>query len=419
VFNWMEEARRFTPDLKVHVHAGAERSTDDDFAGHHLVITTYGTLRRDVEALSRLTFSRLILDEAQAIKNPSSATAKAARCLRAPRRLALSGTPIENHMGELVSLFDFLNPGMFAGLAKIRQVLSARTPEGHAVELVRRAVRPFVLRRSKTQVATDLPARTEQTLLVELDPDHRARYDELLAHYRASLAAKIARLGRSETNTHVLEALLRLRQAACHPGLLDTGRAGESSAKLDLLIAKLVELGAEGHRALVFSQFTSLLAIVRRRLESEQIEYEYLDGQTNDRMARVERFQGESGPGVFLLSLKAGGVGLNLTAADYVFILDPWWNPAAEAQAIDRTHRIGQSRPVMAYRILAKNTVEERVAELQERKRELVRGIIGDGDIGGLTREDLDLLLGLSEALAAAPRPRPRAQGAATSAGAG
>jgi SNF2 family DNA or RNA helicase len=274
---------------------------------------------------------------------------------------------------------------------------------------VRRAVRPFILRRTKAEVAPELPARTEQTLLVELDPEHRTLYDELFEHYRASLRQKLSQLGPQKSTPHVFEALLRLRQAACHPGLLDPSRRGEASAKVDVLVDKLSELGQEGHKALVFSQFTSLLAIVRARLDGAGIAYEYLDGQTRDRKRRIDRFQGESGASVFLLSLKAGGVGLNLTAADYVFILDPWWNPAAEAQAIDRTHRIGQTRSIMAYRILSANTVEERVRELQDRKRELVSAILGnDGELGAsLTREDLDLLLGLDDAQ---PAARPRRQ---------
>lgn len=406
VFNWVEEARRFAPKLRVHTHFGVGRSAEDGFAGQDLVITTYGTLRRDVGVLGKIEFERVILDEAQMIKNAGSATAKAARCLRARQRLALSGTPIENHLGEIVSLFDFLNPGMFAGLGRLQKAAGGRVPDADARELLRRAVRPFILRRTKSDVAPELPERTEQTLVVELDPDHRALYDELLGHFRTSVRAKVAELGTQQTNTHVLEALLRLRQAACHPGLLDAARRRESSAKLDLLLDKLSEVVDEGHKALVFSQFTSLLDIVRTRLRDAKIDHEYLDGQTRDRKARVDRFQSQDGPSVFLLSLKAGGVGLNLTAADYVFILDPWWNPAAEAQAIDRTHRIGQTRRIMAYRLLSANTVEERVAELQERKRELVSAIIGDGgDLAGrLTREDLDLLLGLNEPAAATAR---------------
>jgi SNF2 family DNA or RNA helicase len=245
-------------------------------------------------------------------------------------------------------------------------------------------------------VAKDLPERIEQTLFVELEKDERAHYDELLRHYRASIGKKVKEVGAQRSTPHVLEALLRLRQAACHPGLIDRSRDHESSAKVELLLEQLRSVRAEGHQALVFSQFTSLLSIVRRRLDEEGLRYEYLDGKTTDRAERVQRFQTDPSLGIFLISLKAGGVGLNLTAADYVFILDPWWNPAAEAQAIDRAHRIGQARTVIAYRLLSRNTVEERVAELQEQKRDLVDALIGDQALGAkLTREDLEGLLQL------------------------
>jgi SNF2 family DNA or RNA helicase len=257
-------------------------------------------------------------------------------------------------------------------------------------------VKPFVLRRTKAQVAPDLPERVEQTLYVELGAEERRAYDELRNHYRATLQKKTAELGPEHSAPHVLAALLRLRQAACHAGLLDPKRTDEPSAKLEVLLAHLEQVVAGGHKALVFSQFTSLLAIVRQRLNERGIVHEYLDGKTRDRKARVQRFQTDPTCTAFLVSLKAGGVGLNLTAADYVFILDPWWNPAAEAQAIDRAHRIGQTKRVVAYRLLARDTVEEKVEELQHKKRSLVQAVLGDtAAFGGkLSREDLELLLG-------------------------
>jgi SNF2 family DNA or RNA helicase len=260
-----------------------------------------------------------------------------------------------------------------------------------------------VLRRSKQEVAKDLPARSEQTLFVELDPDERMRYQELLRFYQASIK-KQGLADPSRSTPQVLEALLRLRQAACHPGLLDRKRAGERSSKIELLLEQLRGVVQEGHKALVFSQFTSLLAILRERLNEQQIAFEYLDGKTKDRQACVARFQSDPALSVFLISLKAGGVGLNLTAADYVFILDPWWNPAVEAQAIDRAHRIGQTRPVIAYRLLARNTVEERVAQLQDQKRQLIAAVMGDEGAfaGKLTRDDLESLLDLGGFEAAA-----------------
>jgi SNF2 family DNA or RNA helicase len=258
-----------------------------------------------------------------------------------------------------------------------------------------RALRPFVLRRTKTQVAPELLAKTEQTLLCELDGAQRKLYDELRDHCRRSLAARVARLGWAKSKIHVLEALLRLRQAACHPGLLAPYRAKDESAKFEALLPRLEELREEGHKALVFSQFTSLLALLRERLDAKRWSYEYLDGATADREARVARFQSDPDCPLFLISLKAGGFGLNLTAAEYVFLLDPWWNRAVEAQAIDRTHRIGQTRAVFAYRLIAKETVEERIVELQARKRELADALLG-GDqapLADLSREDLELLL--------------------------
>jgi SNF2 family DNA or RNA helicase len=271
----------------------------------------------------------------------------------------------------------------------------ARNPGEDARRLLAQALRPFILRRTKQQVARELPEKTEQTIFCELEGPQRKHYDELRKHYRESLLSRVQQQGMGKSKMHVLEALLRLRQAACHPGLLDAARIHEPSAKLDVLMDQLAELREEGHKALVFSQFTSLLSIVRGRLDAEEIRYEYLDGSTRDRQARVDAFQNDPGCGLFLISLKAGGLGLNLTAAEYVFLLDPWWNPAVEAQAVDRAHRIGQTRPVFAYRLIARDTVEEKVLELQKTKRELADAILGEDNsvIRDLKREDLELLL--------------------------
>ncbi|HVQ74337.1 MAG TPA: DEAD/DEAH box helicase [Candidatus Binatia bacterium] len=396
VFNWKQEAARFTPKLRVLDHTGAGRlAPGAHFDDHDLVLTTYGTLRRDAAAFAETRFDCAILDEAQAIKNAGTDSARAARLLRADHRMALSGTPVENHLGELWSLFEFLNPGMLGAATAFRAEGGAlRDPDEPTRRLLARALRPFVLRRSKEQVARDLPPRVEQTLYCELEPVQRRLYDELRQHYRQTLLGR-APEDFNRAKIQVLEALLRLRQAACHPGLIDRERVGESSAKLEALLPQLAEVVAEGHKALVFSQFTSLLAIVRQRLVHAGITYEYLDGKTQDRAARVDRFQADAGCPVFLISLRAGGLGLNLTSADYVFLLDPWWNPAVEAQAIDRAHRIGQSRQVFAYRLIARDTVEEKIIELQQTKRSLADAIIGADNslIRSLTREDLELLL--------------------------
>jgi superfamily II DNA or RNA helicase len=397
VHNWIAEAARFAPDLRIRDHSQTARPrgrlawNDADVA-----IVTYGTLRRDIDDLKDQEFDYVVLDEAQAIKNASTSTAKAARLLRAQHRLALSGTPIENHLGELWSLFEFLNPGLlgrspvFAGVN-----VAARSLDPDTATLLARGVRPFVLRRTKAQVATDLPARTEQTILCDLEPRQRAFYNALRQHYRERLLGRVDRLGLRKSTLQVLEALLRLRQAACHPALVDAAEAHAPSAKLEMLLSRLREVTAEGHKALVFSQFTSFLAIVRTALDKEGLVYEYLDGRTRDRETRVARFQTDPACPLFLISLKAGGVGLNLTAADYVFLLDPWWNPAVEAQAIDRSHRIGQQSHVFAYRLIGQDTVEEKVLELQQTKRSLAEAILraDAGLIGQLRREDLEHLL--------------------------
>ncbi len=436
VFNWSREAARFTPHLKVVEHAGAQRKhLAKALPAADIVLTTYGTLRTDVELLRQIAWAGVVLDEAQTIKNAASQSAKAARLVgaSAKRRLALSGTPVENSLDDLWSIMEFLNPGML-GTSRVFRELSRGASASADLPHIRRAVRPFILRRTKQLVAPELPERIEQTVECDMEPAQRTLYTGLLAHYREKLLGKDGRLERqgfNKSKIHVLEALLRLRQAACHPALIEVKPSAASfrsktsstrgmknaeagnSAKLDTLLEMLDEILAEGHRALVFSQFTSLLAIVRERLQSRGVSHEYLDGKTPaaERAAAVDRFQSgaSDAPRVFVISLKAGGVGLNLTAADYVFLLDPWWNPAVEAQAIDRSHRIGQHKKVIAYRLITRDTVEQRVQELQASKRELAAAIMGEADEAGstsggrqigsadplasLTREDLDWLL--------------------------
>jgi SNF2 family DNA or RNA helicase len=366
-----------------------------------MVLTTYGVLRQDIDSLKDVDFDYAILDEAQAIKNAATVSARAARLLRARHRLVLTGTPIENRLDDLWSLFDFLNPGLVdasRALAPARSTGSvARVgPDETTRRVIGRALRPLILRRSKEQVAPELPRRTEQTLLIDLEGPQRKLYDTLRDAFRADLLRRVDRDGMARSRMHVLEALLRLRQAACHPALLGDEYTATASAKLDALLPRLEEVVGEGHKALVFSQFTSLLALVEPKLARSGVVYEYLDGRTRNRGERVKRFQEDAACAVFLISLKAGGQGLNLTAADYVFLLDPWWNPAVEAQAIDRAHRIGQEKPVLALRLIARNTVEEKVLELQQSKRELADAILNDDrrGIAGIGREELELLLG-------------------------
>jgi superfamily II DNA or RNA helicase len=393
VFNWKEEAARFAPQLRVLDLTGAGRKEQwKQIGDSDLVLSTYGTLRRDAPDLKDVKFDTVILDEAQTIKNAATESAKATRLLKADHRIALTGTPIENHVNDLWSLFEYLNPGML-GAAEVFRAHAAATEE--SLRILSQALRPFILRRTKEQVARELPAKTEQTIYCEMESGQRRLYTELRDHYRDSLLGRIDDVGIEKSRMQILEALLRLRQAACHPGLIDKAKTQEPSAKLDSLLPQIMEVVEGGHKAVVFSQFTSFLAIVRRFLDDEHITYEYLDGRTRDRQKRVDRFQTDPECRIFLISLKAGGLGLNLTAAEYVFLLDPWWNPAVEAQAIDRAHRIGQSRHVFAYRLIARDTIEEKVLELQKTKRELAGALItaDNSVIAGLNREHLEMLL--------------------------
>lgn len=397
VFNWEEECKKFAPELSLLNFTGVQRDLlRDEIKEHDIIITTYGTIRGDGEFFKNLDFSYVILDEAQSIKNSATASFKAARLLKGDYRLALSGTPVENHLGELLSIFEFLNPGMLgvASSAMMFDNINLRLPDDDYLEFLAKILKPCILRRKKSDVAKDLPEKIEQTIYCELDPAQRRIYNELRDFYKNTLNEKINSLGINKSKIHILEALLRLRQAACHPGLINKSKRGVSSAKMETLLSMIVETISEGHKALVFSQFTSLLSILKEELDERNISYEYLDGKTKNRQEIVDRFQNENTNNLFLVSLKAGGVGLNLTAAEYVFLLDPWWNPAVEAQAIDRTHRIGQTKNVFAYRLIAKDTVEEKVLMLQESKKNLADSILKADSrlITSISTEDIELL---------------------------
>ncbi|MCU0865944.1 MAG: DEAD/DEAH box helicase, partial [Planctomycetes bacterium] len=398
--NWRREAERFAPSLRLldfHGDDRWQRLGADGFAPFDVVVTTYGTLRSDAAQFEARAqhFEYAILDEAQAIENPASVTSKAVRLLRAEHRLALTGTPVMNHLGELWALFEFLSPGLLGKSATFRQLLAAKTERGEGLDLqlLHRALAPFLLRRTKAAVLPDLPPKQEQAIWCELEGSQLQTYTRLRTRYQKALLSGDRQLGPQE-RFQVLEALLRLRQAACHEGLLHEDRRG-ASAKFDALLPMLHELAQSGHKALVFSQFTELLGLLRQQLEQQGLQHEYLDGQTRERQARVDRFQQDGTCPLFLISLKAGGFGLNLTAADYVFLLDPWWNPAAEAQASDRAHRLGQTRPVTVYRLVCKGTVEEKVLELQAQKKELAAAVLGADQslLAKLTRDDLAALL--------------------------
>jgi SNF2 family DNA or RNA helicase len=389
LYNWQREVARFRPSLSVNLYHGPNRSLDEDA---HITLTSYATLRNDVELLSARAWDTVVLDEAQNIKNSDSQAARAAFDLDARFRITLTGTPVENRLEELWSQFHFLNRGLLGGRPDFQERYAKPIMEGdgHAVERLRARIRPFLLRRLKREVARDLPPRTEVVLRCILGDRERELYDAIRA---ATQKDVIEQLQAGGSVLAALEALLRLRQACCHPQLLP-GQVADGSSKLELLMRTLEEALAEGHKALVFSQWTSLLDLAEPQLERAGIAFCRLDGSTRDRGEVVDRFQDAAGPPVMLISLKAGGTGLNLTAADHVFLLDPWWNPAVEDQAADRAHRIGQDRPVLVQRIVAAETVEERMLELQEKKRALASAATGDPrGGGGITRDDLLALL--------------------------
>ena len=383
--NWVAELARFRPGFKVNVYHGPGRALDD---AADVTVTTYALLRLDQAELAAKSWAALVLDEAQAIKNPDSQVARAAYELPAQWRLALSGTPVENRLDELWSVMHFANRGLLGG----RRAFEERWAQGiadakpGAAQALRARIKPFVLRRLKRDVAPGLPPRTKAVLNVELDQRERDVYQAVFAATRNDVVGLLKDGGNV---LKALEALLRLRQAACHVALLP-GQQAKSSSKVKALLDALSTAAADGHKALVFSQWTSLLDLIEPELKDAGIAYERLDGSTPDRAAVTQRFQSESGPPVMLISLKAGGTGLNLTAADHVFLVDPWWNPAVEAQAADRAHRIGQERPVLVYRLVAKATVEEKILLLQEKKRALFEAALGDGGAAtALTRDDL------------------------------
>ena len=399
VLNWESEAHRFTPELEVHLHTGGQRFANAaGWDTADVVLTTYGLLRQDTAFLSQRECTYLILDESQAIKNAQTQTAQCARQLQARQRLCLTGTPLENHAGELWSQMEFLNPGLLGSLKTFEEVWNdaqqSNTPEKW--QQLHRFLRPFLLRRSKEEVMADLPQKMEQVVSCSMTPQQAETYNEIRDHYRSQLLSRVEEKGLAQSKMHVLEGLLRLRQVACHPQLVGAKGQGDSG-KLQELRDRIVAVISSGHKALVFSQFTRFLRLIKDMLEHENIAYCSLDGRTpaKRRQERVAEFQKADGPSVFTISLKAGGTGLNLTAADYVFIADPWWNPAVEMQAVDRTHRIGQDKTVFTYRLVTEGTVEEKIRTLQQQKQELVQSVLSGSKavLKELSREDLEVLL--------------------------
>lgn len=390
IFNWQAEVSRFAPHLKTLDYTGSSRQRLFSLIPTaNIVFTTYGTLRNDITQLAQIHFDYCILDESQAIKNADSSTAIACRAIHADYRVAMTGTPIENKLAELFSQLDFINPGLMGKLLKDDSINTTKLPP-ETFRKVRQAVKCFILRRTKEMVAKNLPPKTEQVLFCELDEQHQREYDALKDHFRKQLDDATP----TGSSMDALTALLKLRQCACHPALVFQNRNHDVSAKVDTLLEHIQQLVSQNHKVLVFSQFTSLLKIVSDTLCEQNLQFAYLDGQTQNRSDVVNQFQNDANTHVFLISLKAGGVGLNLTAADYVFILDPWWNPAAEAQAIDRAYRIGQTKPVFAYKLITKNTIEEKVLQLQERKRHLANTFLKDTPTPtSLTKDDIRFLL--------------------------
>lgn len=396
--NWSAEATRFAPDLKVLVLHGADRKHKFDAIGDHdLVLTTYPLIARDRETLLAQEWHMAVLDEAQTVKNPDAATTRWLRETKAKHRFCLTGTPMENHLGELWSIMSFVNPGYLGDKAAFsrqwRAPIEKRADKVRTTALARR-VKPFLLRRTKTEVATELPAKSEMVETIVLEGPQRDLYDSIRLTMSRKVREAIAKRGLAKSHIVVLEALLRMRQACCDPALLKLNDGVDRpSAKLDRLIEMVGELLSEGRKIIVFSQFTSMLDLIRKRFDADGLRYSLLTGETRDRKAAIEAFQ-DGTADVFLISLKAGGVGLNLTAADTVVIFDPWWNPAVEEQAIDRAYRIGQDKAVFVYRLVAAGTIEEKMDELKARKRALADGLFDrDGGIASaLTEGDVSAL---------------------------
>jgi SNF2 family DNA or RNA helicase len=389
IWAWTKQIEQFRPELGFSVYYGPQRKLD---AKIEVVLTTYGLLRLDREALAKENWNTIIIDEAQVIKNPDSQVTRAVHSLSGDFKLALSGTPLENRLEDLWSQFQFINPGLLGDLDTFQERFSGPMTRGdeRAAERLRTRVKPFILRRLKKEVAKDLPPRTEKVLYCELSSEEREIYNAILVSTRSEVLEKLESGGGVFA---ALEVLLRLRQACCHAGLIP-GQKLERSSKLELLIQTLLTSIACGHRALVFSQWTSYLDLIEPELKSNGISYSRLDGATRNRDELVQEFQKSTGPSLMLISLKAGGVGLTLTAADHIFLMDPWWNPAVEDQAADRSHRIGQTNPVLIHRLVAQQTVEEKILELQKVKQALAASVLQNAAAAAsITREDLLNLL--------------------------
>ncbi|MER3471467.1 MAG: helicase SNF2 [Chitinophagaceae bacterium] len=400
IYNWENEIKKFTPSLEYHIHHGSARVRSvEELMKHHVIITTYGTLRSDIKLLLQIPLDYVILDESQAIKNPASKVTKAASLLQAKNRICMSGTPLQNNTFDIYAQMNFLNPGMLGSVEFFRQEFAIpidKFGEPEQKEHLKKVLYPFILRRTKEQVAKDLPDKTETVLFCEMEDEQRRIYDAYRNDFRAKIMGTIEEQGIQRSQLTILQGLMKLRQICDSPAILN------EQEKMPNVSIKLEELGREitenigNHKALVFSQFLGMLGLIREKLTELGIKYEYFDGSTSapDREKAIQSFQNNDEVRVFLISLKAGGVGLNLTAADYVYIVDPWWNPAVEQQAIDRTHRIGQTKNIFAYRMICKDTIEDKIMQLQEKKRLLAKELIADDSafVKSLSREDVEYL---------------------------
>jgi non-specific serine/threonine protein kinase len=400
MYNWENEIKKFTPELTQVIHHGPKRNINPaSYEAMDVIITTYGTMRSDIKALKEIQFDYVVLDESQSIKNPQSQVAKASLLLNSKHRLALSGTPVQNNTFDLFAQMNFLNPGMLGSREFFMSEFATpidKFREDEVKQQLRKLTYPFLLRRTKEQVAKDLPEKTETILYCEMGPEQRKIYDSYRNAYRSQILGMIEEKGMERSQMHILQGLTKLRQICDSPAILnEEERFHNYSVKLDELNREITE-NVGDHKVLIFSQFLGMLALIRQKLEHENIPHVYFDGSTSstERERAIQEFQNNSECRVFLISLKAGGIGLNLTAADYVYIVDPWWNPAVEQQAIDRTHRIGQTKNIFAYRLICKDTLEEKMLQLQERKRILANDLVSDDNafMRRLTQDDIAFL---------------------------
>jgi len=394
VFNWENEIKKFTPDLSFYVHHGLERKNDIDDIKDDLIITTYGTLRNDIEFFKNKKFYYAILDESQQIKNPLAKSTKSVYTIKSKYRLVLTGTPIENNSLDLWSQFAFLNPGLLGNMEYFKSTFTRSidiNKDKDKASALKHMINPFILMRKKETVAKELPDKQLTLLYCEMEDKQRKIYEYWKEKIKEDIKAAIEERGFNESKIKILQGLIKLRQICNHPKLIDESFIG-SSGKFNLLIEQISEVISEGHKVLIYSSFVKMLHIFRDYFNESKIKFAYLDGTTKNRNEAVEMIQSNNDVSIFLISLKAGGLGLNLTAADYVFIVDPWWNPAAELQAIDRTHRIGQDKKIFIYKAITKDSVEEKILQLQESKLELVKNVITveEGVFKKLSQEDIN-----------------------------